>query len=223
MIYEKLASYYDMFIDEDLLQEYIKLITHYKQDGTVLELGTGTAQLAIELAKRNYHVTATDISTDMLEVAYNNAIIDNVHINLFIHNILDTVNRDYDIITMSADVINYLKDSVEVQKALQNVNLAMNADSIFLFDALKPSYINKLSTHHEEILLSDELMIWDTTLTNIPNQIKHTVRFGNTVETHLQTSYLQKDMMHMLKEANLTVVKKVKYDERILYVCRKEL
>lgn len=223
MIYEKLASYYDMFVDENLLKEYIKLISFYKEEGSVLDLGTGTGNLAIALAKKDYFVTATDISTEMLEVAYNNAIVDDVKINFFIHDILDTVNIDYDIITMSTDVINYLKDETEVVKALTNVSLAMNTNSIFIFDALRPSYINKLSSHHEEILLVDELMIWDTTLTNIPNQIKHTVKFGNHIETHIQTTYNFKEFSRMLKESNLSLIKKVKLEERIIYVCRKEL
>ena len=223
MIYEKLASYYDMFVDEDLITEYLKLIKYYKKEGTVLDLGTGTGTLAIELAKENYYVTATDVSSNMLEVAYNNAIIDDVKINFFIHDILDTVNIDYDIITMSTDVINYLLDEDKVQKAFSNVSLAMNSDSIFIFDALKPSYINKLASHHEEILLVDELMIWDTTLTNIENQIKHTVKFGTHIETHLQQAYPSKEIQKLLKLANLEIIKKTKTEERIVYVCRKGL
>lgn len=223
MIYEKLASYYDMFVDDDLIKHYVKLIKHYKKEGTVLDLGTGTGSLAIELAKEDYFVTATDISTEMLEVAYNNAIIDDIKINFFIHDILDTVNTDYDIVTMSTDVINYLQSEEEVTKALHNVSLALNTDSIFLFDALRPTYLQKLSSHHEEILLVDELMIWDTTLTNIPNQIKHTVKLGNATETHIQKAYPLKDMQRLIKDANLEVIKKVKFEERILYVCRKGL
>ena len=223
MIYEKLASYYDMFVDEKLVEEYVKLIQFHHQTGSVLDLGTGTGPLAIELAKNGYHVTATDISTEMLEVAYNNAIIEDVKINFFIHDILDTVNRDYDIICMSSDVINYLQNETEVRRALENVSLAMNTNSIFLFDAIKPTYIHKLSGYKEDVLLKDDVMRWSAVETNIEHQIKHTIQIGNHIESHLQMAYTLKDMAHMLKDNHIEIIKKIKYEDRILYLCKKEL
>lgn len=221
MIYEKLASYYDMFIDEELLDKYISWIEHYHKEGSVIDLGTGTAPLAIELAKKGYHVTATDISTEMLEVAYNNSIVEDVKINFFLHNILDTVNKDYDVICMSSDVINYLANKQEVDKALHNVSLAMNKKSIFIFDSLRPTYFTKVSGHAEEILLADDVMRWNVTKTNVDNQIKHTVKIGNHTETHLQMSYTLKEMQDLLHKNKFDIVKKHKYDERILFVCKK--
>lgn len=223
MIYEKLATYYDMFVDDKLVEEYVKIIQVHHKSGSVLDLGTGTGPLAIELSKKGYHVTATDISTEMLEVAYNNATIDDVKINFFIHDILDTVNRDYDIICMSSDVINYLQNEAEVSKALKNVYLAMNTDSVFLFDSIRPQYIHKLSGHTEEVLLKDDVMRWSAVLTNIDNQMKHTIQIGNHIESHLQMAYTLKDMTVMLKSNHIEVIKKIKYEDRILYVCKKEL
>ena len=95
-----------MFLDEELYEHYLSLIKAYHNEGRVLDLGTGTGPLAIKLAKAGYYVTGTDVSVEMLEMAYNNMVEENVKINLFIHDILDTVNKDYDIITNSSDVIN---------------------------------------------------------------------------------------------------------------------
>ena len=135
MIYGKFAHYYDMFIDDDLIKEYVSNIKQFKSDGTVLDMGTGTGPLAIDLAREGFHVTATDISSSMLEVAYNNSLQDDVRINFFIHDILDTVNKDYDVICICSDVINYLQNETEVQQAFHNVSLAMNSESIFIFDS----------------------------------------------------------------------------------------
>lgn len=221
MIYQKLALYYDLFIDEQLIDQYVKEIKHYHKEGTVLDLGTGTAPLAIKLAKEQFHVTATDISSEMLEVAYNNALHANVKVHFFIHDILDIVNIDYNVITMCTDVINYLRTKDDVLKALKNVELAMNQNSIFLFDTLRPQYVEKVSGHKEDILLKDDVLTWHVTKTNIQNQIKHTIKIGNHYETHLQQAYTVKEINTLLKQANLNPIKKIKLEERILYICKK--
>ncbi len=223
MIYTRLAQYYDMFIDDELIDEYLKIVQHTKKDGAVLDLGTGTGPLAIALAKEGFYVTATDISEEMLSVAYNNALEEDVHVNFFLHDILDTVNRDYDIICMSNDVINYIEQDTNIIKVFQNVSLAMNSESIFIFDFLRVPYLEKMDGHHEEILLYDDLLKWSVVKTNIPNQIKHTVEIGTSVEHHILTTYLQKDYLHYLKEASLYVIKKVRLEDRIIFVCKKEI
>lgn len=212
-----------MFVDDELNEHYLSLIKHYHKEGNVLDLGTGTAPLAIKLAKSGYYVTATDISTEMLEVAYNNALIEKVRINFFIHDILDTVNTDYDIICMSSDVINYVNNFDDVLLVFKNISLAMSSESIFVFDFVKVTYLDKIDGHHEEILLSDDVLTWSAIKTNIENQIKHTIKIGNDTETHIQTTYLSKDYVKMLKKFDLIVTKKVKLEDRFIFVCKKEI
>ncbi len=45
MIYERLASYYDQFVDGKLTDTYIKLIQERFNKGTVVDLGCGTGPL----------------------------------------------------------------------------------------------------------------------------------------------------------------------------------
>ena len=54
MIYEKFASYYDQFVDYELNDIYFDMITKYYKEGTAIDIGTGTAPLAIKLAKNNF-------------------------------------------------------------------------------------------------------------------------------------------------------------------------
>jgi len=223
MIYEKLASYYDQFIDNELNDLYLKIIKKYFDEGTVIDLGTGTAPVAVELAKLGFSVTATDISPSMLEMAYNTAVMEDVHVNLYIHNILEKINSQYDIVTMTSDVINYLESKDEVLTVFENVAEALHNKSIFIFDALRVKYIEKMDKYHEDILMKDELIEWDVYKTMIPNQIKHVVKIGNEIETHIQTTYKQSEYQAMLKKHNLIIVEKKKLDERIVYVCKKRV
>lgn len=212
-----------MFVDEDLIDTYVSLIKQYHVEGSVLDLGTGTAPLAVKLAKEEYFVTATDISNEMLEVAFNNALIENVRINFYIHDVLDTVNRDYDIICMCSDVINYINSKDDVLRVFENIALAMNPDSIFVFDFLRENFLEKENGHNEEILLPDGVMEWQALKTNIPNQIKHTIKIGNEIETHLQQTYSLKEYTKMLKDKDLIIIKKIKLEDRFVIVCKKEM
>lgn len=212
-----------MFVDEALNEQYVKIIKEFKESGDVLDLGCGTGRLSVELAKNDYFVTATDLSTDMLDLGYHNALMEDVRVNFFVHDILDTVNRDYDIIVMSSDVINYMNTMENVKKAFSNVSLAMNSESIFVFDALRFDFVKKLDGHHEEILLSDNVFIWDVISTNIEGQIKHTVKIGSETEIHHQRTFPIKEYVKVLEEVGLKVVKRVKNEDRHIIVCKKEM
>ncbi|MBN2604676.1 MAG: class I SAM-dependent methyltransferase [Bacilli bacterium] len=222
MIYDQLAMYYDDFLDEELYLSYLHLIAHYKKSGTVIDLGTGTAQLAIKLAKLGYFVTATDISEKMLENAYNNAVVEGVSIQFFIHDILEPLNKDYDIVLMSSDVINYLSEESQVLKAFKNISQVLENSSVFMFDFLKVDYLAQLDQYHESIELEDQMVEWNVKKTEISHQVMHTLEFENIVEQHLQTTFPPKVFRALLQEAGLRVVKKKMLEERIIFVCKKE-
>lgn len=221
MIYEKFANYYDQFVDIELTEVHYEMITKYKTEGTAIDLGCGTAPLGIKLAENNFVVTGTDISPNMLERANNNAVNSGVYIKLYIHNILDPINMTFDVVAMTSDVINYLITEEEVLKAFQNVAASMVEDSVFCFDFLTTQHMSRIDNYSEDILLEDDLMQWHVAKTNKPNQIKHTLRFGKTVEVHYQTTFPLKKYKELLNQAGLYVEKKRKTNERIILLCKK--
>lgn len=222
MIYDYLALYYDDFLDEELYDAYYHLISHYKKSGNIIDLGTGTAQLAIRLAQKDYFVTATDNSEKMLEIAYDNTVSANINIQFFLHDILDPLNQTYDIAIMSSDVINYLSTEAQVLKAFKNIQVALDSQSIFIFDFLKTEYITELDNYQETIDLEDETVDWQVHKTEVPFQVIHSLSFNGLVEEHLQTTYPSKVYKELLHQAGLRVVKKKILDERIIFVCKKE-
>lgn len=222
MIYDNLAQYYDQFLDSKLYKTYFKLIRKYVKKGNVIDLGTGTGVLSIELAKKDYFVTATDISERMLETAYNNAVVENVEIKFFIHDILEKLNQTYDVIIMSSDVINYLDNTSDIDKTFNNISEGMNLKSIFIFDFLKISYLNSLDNYVEEIDLGEEVINWKVKKTSVLNQVEHTLSLNNEIETHIQTTFPLKTYKELLKKQNLKVVKTKSIDERIILVCKRK-
>jgi len=221
MIYEKLALYYDQFVDVKLNQLYLKTIKKYFSEGNVIDLGTGTGQLAILLAENNFHVTGTDLIPQMLEMAYNNSVEAGLYTNFYIHDILEPLNSFYDIITMTTDVINYIEEKKDVINVFTNVQKAMTNSSIFAFDFITVKHVDKMDKYHEDILMHDDLIEWSVSKTIVPNQLKHTLKIGNTYETHIQTTFKNSEYIEMLKLSGLTVVEKIKYNERHIFVCKK--
>ncbi len=222
MIYDKLSKYYDQFLDLELYDIYYKLIKKHIRKGNVIDLGTGTGILAIKLAKEDFFVTATDISTRMLETAYNNALLEKVDIRFFIHDILEQLNQPYDLIVMSSDVINYLDGESDVKKTFKNINDVMTKDSIFIFDFLRPEYLDSLNNYSEDIELEDTIIKWRIIKTDTLNQVEHTLTMGNDVEKHVQTTYELKKYKELLNSQNLKVVKAKTLDERIILVCERK-
>jgi SAM-dependent methyltransferase len=222
MIYERLSDYYDQFIDDDLINLYLNLIQSEIDNGSVMALGCGTGPLAVELARNSYNVSGSDISPYMLEKAYNNAVSNNVHIQLYIHDVLDPLVQTFDIITMVSDVINYIQEEQKVSKVFHNVSDAMSPDSIFVFDFLRPSFLKKMHNHHEDILLKDDVLEWTVSKTNVLDQVKHVVRLGEDTEVHYERTFPLKTYKELLNENDLYIVKKRKTPERTILLCKKK-
>ena len=66
MAYRESAPYYDLFIDENDVDYYKALAL---QHGSALEIGVGTARVALELAKAGIQVWGIDNSSNMLKEA----------------------------------------------------------------------------------------------------------------------------------------------------------
>lgn len=220
-MYEQLSRYYDLFLDDALYDIYEQLISKYHESGHVLDLGCGTAPLAIKLSKSDYTVSGSDQSIEMLEEAYNNAVVNEVHINLFIHNILDPIAGVYDIYTMSSDVINYILNLEDVQTVFKNVSEVMTPDSILVFDFLRPQFIKEIIGHKEHIEVEDSVIAWHVLETDVQNQIEHHLEFEDGEEIHIQQTHPFKTYKKLLNQVGLFVVKKVKTKERIVCVCKK--
>lgn len=221
MIYDKLSKYYDQFLDLELYDVYYNLIKKHIKKGNVIDLGTGTGVLAIRLAKEDFFVTATDISTRMLETAYHNALTEKVEMGFYIHDVLEPLNKPYDLLVMSSDVINYMQSESDVLKAFKNISDAMDKNSIFIFDFLKVDYLESLNDYNEEIDLGDSVITWNITKTENLNQVKHTLKMGEDIETHIQTTYTLPEYKKMLNSQKLIVIKSKVLDERIILVCQR--
>jgi len=92
---EKLPWFYPE-LDADIAQT---IATHGLTSGAVLDIGCGPGTQAVELAKRGFTVTATDISHSAVEFARQLAATENIDIDFHVDDVLDSrLNGAFDLI-----------------------------------------------------------------------------------------------------------------------------
>lgn len=104
------------FETEELVDRVIKKLKN-KKNLDIVDLGTGSGCIAISLAKNlNSNVDAVDISKEALEVAKKNAINNNVKINFYLGDMLNPLNKKYDLIISNPPYIAYDEKIMDVVK-----------------------------------------------------------------------------------------------------------
>ena len=117
---------------EELIEKTIKYI---KNDNIrILDLCTGSGCIAITLKKMfpNAIVDASDISLDALDLAKENAKLNNVCINYIHSDIFDNINNKYDLIISNPPYISYDEEVMDIVKN-NEPNIALYADNKGLY------------------------------------------------------------------------------------------
>lgn len=108
------------FETEQLVEKTLYLIKKYfTTNSSILDIGTGSGCIAIALKKEIPYLTvdACDISQKALEVAKENAIINNTDINFIKSDILSNINKKYDIIISNPP---YIKEDEIIMDIVKN-------------------------------------------------------------------------------------------------------
>lgn len=141
---------------ETLVDKTIKYATKIFDDKiNIIDLGTGSGCIAISLKKNlNSNVTALDISDDALEVAKQNAKLNNTDITFINKSMTEPLNENYDIIISNPPYIPY---NGFVEKIVKD-----NEPSIALFASEEGLYFYKqILKNHLKNLKKPGLMAFE--------------------------------------------------------------
>lgn len=140
MIYNSFAYVYDTFMEGTPYEkwagniEYLFTRFGIKPD-LILELGCGTGNITIPLAKRGYEMIGIDFSVDMLNIAREKAFLNKLDILL-----LNQDMREFELYgTVDAcislcDSMNYIINPEDFVKVLKLVKNYLNPGGYFIFD-----------------------------------------------------------------------------------------
>ena len=112
----------------ELAKEYLK------DNIDCIDLGTGSGCIAITLKKmnRSINMDAVDISSDALDLARENAKINDVEINFIQNDMLNNINKKYDLIISNPPYIRYDEEIMDIVKN-NEPNIALYADNEGLY------------------------------------------------------------------------------------------
>lgn len=137
-MYNEFAYLYDNLINDVEYKAwadyYFKIFRRYGLKPHLgLDLGCGTGNLTVELAKRGMEMTGVDLSEDMLMVAREKSEgMDILYLNqdMTEFELYGTV----DFIVSSLDCVNYITDKRDLLKVFKLVNNYLDPGGLFIFD-----------------------------------------------------------------------------------------
>lgn len=235
MSYENFAYYYDSLMDPQFYEDYYQFIIKNCQFDEVLELGCGTGEMAIRLAKDHKTVFATDLSTDMLEVTKQKAMSENVNLMLQRVDMSDfSTSHQVDLILCLCDSLNYLLDVEDVLKTFINVFRSLKEHGTFIFDVDSLYKMNVIFKDYYEKEEDDEFTFEWRVESLDDGYIHHHVYIEDKIENeivnedHYQKTYSVSQYLYWLNEVGFSDIKYYSdfgdYHEdceRVIFVCQK--
>ena len=145
------------FETEELVDETIKRVKkNFNNKINILDIGTGSGAIAISLKKElNCDVTATDISLSALNVAKENAKINNVDISFINTNLYDGIKEKFDLIISNPP---YISRKEEIEDIVKNnepdIALYAENDGLYFYEEILK---NIKSITNEKFLIAFEI------------------------------------------------------------------
>ncbi|MBR6773159.1 MAG: methyltransferase domain-containing protein [Clostridia bacterium] len=215
-MYEKLAEYYDMFMDDVPYGAWVSYVRKFLPNaGRGRDVGCGTGKFTIPLSRYGYEITGSDVSEQMLALANENARREGASV-LFIRQdateLCDT--RPLDFITANCDVVNYLRRPVDFfTKAYKS----LKKGGVLVFDIsteykLKNVLGNNVFTQTE----GDVTYVWEnfysakskkvdmrlTFFERLPNNY-----YTKSIDEQTQYAHSEKSIIEQLEKAGFTDIK----------------
>ena len=146
------------FETEELVNRTIKYIDTYldKDNLDIIDLGTGSGCIAITLNKElKCRVDAVDISLDALEVARINNDNNNASVNFILGDMLNNINKKYDVIISNPPYISYDEEIEEIVKNNEpHLALYASNNGLYFYDKILESVKKNLK---EKSLIAFEI------------------------------------------------------------------
>ncbi len=222
-VYDRFASIYQrgpylrfsQNIAETVLPQYLKEMG-IKPTG-ILDIACGEGSFAVEMSKQGYHVTGTDRSYQMIDLAKKRAFENDQPVKFIVEDMRSLpFEADFDLVTCFFDSLNYLLTIKDLNDTFLNVYRALRPGGTFIFDMntiyglavdwmRQETYIQNegedfMEIHRHEFDYENQIATVEITV--FQKQEKFWDRFD---ETHRERGYPIADLQFLLLEAGFEI------------------
>lgn len=181
MAYETFAFVYDEVMDDSLYQQWLDFSLRHlpKTTNRILELACGTGALAVEFAKKDFDVTGLDLSEEMLTLASDRALQEDLSINWIAGDMLDLTDiGKYQAVTCFSDSLCYMQDATQVKQVFEGVYQLLEDTGTFVFDVHSTYQVDEVFpeySFHDQT--EDFAFLWDSYRGDSTHSIEHFLTF----------------------------------------------
>lgn len=139
-------------------------LRHHHVPRKILDLGCGTGNLTIPLARRGYEIVGVDLSGAMIEAATRKAHSLGEGIRFYVGDMRDLCSSQapFDTIISCCDVLNYLIVETDLLAAFQTVHKLLEVGGLWLFDLNSAHKLQNIYGNESYAELQDDFgYFWD--------------------------------------------------------------
>lgn len=230
-MYQALAKFYDPLVkDEQATRDWVDFIERHASFQSVIEYACGSGEITLALAKKGYHVEASDLSCDMVEVAKAKHGAEKVVFS--VHDMREPLDGCADCVLCLCDSLNYVIEEEEIKQVLVNAYQNLNEKGTFIFDVHS---LDRLCEFQEEFfeegLIDQTGYEWSIETQQdliFQNFVFFDVSAHPTYEQHIQRVYDPLVLKQWCEEVGFQVsiytdfIKEgIAEGEKYFYVCKK--
>ncbi|MCG7338574.1 class I SAM-dependent methyltransferase [Staphylococcus sp. ACRSN] len=212
--YEEMSLFYDQLTMDQPYESWLAIVRTFAEGhDSVLDIGCGTGSFTSLLSEYE-DVTGMDLSVDMLAIASQKS----KHVNWIEGDMTDfNLSRQFGVITIFCDSLNYLQEQNDVISTFQHVNNHLENDGVFMFDVHTTHKMDTLFNNQSYIDESDDVFLgWEAVQGDAAHSVWHDMSFfvkkdngqyERFDESHYQRTYTKKQYIDMLKHSGFTNIK----------------
>lgn len=212
-MYDVLAGFYDRFqdVDYDAFADYYEAV--FRRFGLspklVLDLGCGTGNITLPLARRGYEMIALDASEEMLRFAMEKAKAEGQDV-LFLHQDMTAFELygTVDAMVCALDGVNYLTGDGDVAAMLKLLHYYLNPGGILIFDINTPYKFREILDGNTFIYdEEDAYCVWENELDENTGICYFDLTFFliNTDGTYTRRAEYQEERLYSVEELTETI------------------
>ncbi|WP_274651978.1 class I SAM-dependent DNA methyltransferase [Paenibacillus humicola] len=213
--YRQFAAVYDRLMEDMPYPEWMRFARscweRYGVPKTIADLGCGTGNLSIPLARSGFHVYAIDLSAEMLTIGRNKWDASPQHTFRTQEGSIRWLQQDMrdwelpqpvDAVISFCDCVNYLTEEDDVEAAFRAAYGQLKSGGVFLFDVHAPRTLARYAGEQPFVLDERDIAyIWTCELDRERTEIEHKLtifaregesrdaRYARIEETHVQRAY----------------------------------